>query len=556
MRLVRRSLLGAAAFTAAPSVAWARTLASGVFTHGVASGDPMPDGVILWTRFVPSNGRRIAWEVSDDESFARIARRGEAISTAASDFCIKVDVRGLAPDRRYFYRFLSASGPSLAGRTRTAPAAGAESLSVALFSCANFAFGYFHAYGHAASREDIDLALHVGDYIYEYERGAYPSAAEAVAERTIEPPHETVRLADYYQRYATYHTDPDLLELRRLKPLSAVWDDHEIANDATAGGAQNHQASEGAYADRVAAASKAYFDWMPIRRPERHSIRLYRALDWGELARIILLDTRVAGRDRQLDYRRALVPQLAQGGADAAAAIATFRDTVLNDPRRTVLGAEQEEWLARELAGSKRRGQTWQIVAQQVVMGEQLIPAGFSRLLPASAHANTRRWLAAGEEIGAHGLPWNLDAWGGYPAARARLLHDCAHHASNAVVLSGDSHNCWLNNLAAPDGARLAAIEFAGGSVTSPGFERPLSNATPNEREALLRAANPNLAWCDATHRGYGVLRFTRTGCSAEWLAFDGIGAAEAPPPRLSLFQATPSARAGPSHWAPERPLR
>lgn len=549
MRLARRTVLGAAALATAPSTACARDLAHGVFTHGVASGDPLPDGVMLWTRFVAPRGGRIAWEIGEDENFARIARRGDLRVRAADDFCAKVDVRGLRPGRQYSYRFLSTSGPSISGQTRTAPQGAAASLSAALFSCANFAFGYFHAYGHAAQREDVDIALHVGDYIYEYERGVYPGEREAIVARVLEPPHEAVRLADYYQRYATYHTDPDLLELRRLKPICAVWDDHEIANDATAGGAQNHQASEGRYADRLAAASKAYFDWMPIRRPERRSTRLHRALDWGDLARIVLLDTRAFGRERQLDYRSALAGRLSQGGAEAATAIREFGDTVLNDPRRTLLGAEQETWLAHTLAESRRRGQTWQIVAQQVVMGEQRLPSGLSRLLATGAHANTRRWLAAGEAIGAQGLPWNLDSWGGYPAARTRFLETCAAHANNAVVLAGDSHNCWLNNLAAPGRDRLAAIEFAGGSVSSPGFERTLSNGTPGEREALMQGANPELAWCDASHRGYGVLRFTRERCEAEWNAFADVRRPNAAAPSVASFASDAGMASGPRPW-------
>jgi alkaline phosphatase D len=549
MEIRRRSLIGAAAFAAAPRAAWARDLASGVFTHGVASGDPLPDGVVIWTRFVAPRGGRIGWEVSEDETFARIARRGEASAEGANDFCVKIDIRGLSPGRRYFYRFLSASGPSPSGQTRTAPAQSAENLSVALFSCANFAFGYFHAYGHAGRRDDIDLVLHVGDYIYEYERGEYPNASEAVPGRIIEPAGEIVRLTDYCQRYAAYHTDPDLLELRRLKPMSAVWDDHEIANDAAARGAQNHQVGEGSYVDRVAAASKAYFDWMPLRRPSRRGMRLYRALDWGDLARIVLLDTRLIGRDRQLDYRTALAGRLVEGGAEAEAAIREFQDTVLNNTNRTLLGSEQEAWLQRTLSESKRRGQTWQILAQQVVMGEQRIPRRLSRFLPAEAHANTRRWIVGGEEIGAHGLPWNLDSWGGYPAARLRLLGSCAAHANNAIVLSGDSHNCWLNNLAARDGTRLAAIEFAGGSVTSPGFERALTNAAPGAREALMRSANSELAWCDATQRGYGVLSFTREACRAEWNAFADVRAPQPGTPSITRFESVASPTAGPSAW-------
>ncbi|HEX8902177.1 alkaline phosphatase D family protein [Vitreimonas sp.] len=550
MLLDRRSLLAAASLTAiaAPRAAWAQSLAHGVFTHGVASGDPLPDGFILWTRFVGGDGR-IAWEVAEDEAFTRVAQRGVARASFASDYCVKADVRGLQPGRAYFYRFLSGAGPSFTGKTRTAPASGGDSLTVALFSCANFPFGYFHAYGHAAAREDIDLVLHTGDYIYEIQRGSYPSAAEAVPGRIIDPVTETVSLSDYYQRYATYHTDGDLLELRRVKPMSVVWDDHEIANDAWMGGAQAHQEpTEGRYIDRVAAASKAYFDWMPIRRPD-NSVRLYRSFDWGDLARIVMLDTRYIGRDRQLDYRTTLGPQLAQGGADAAALAAEFRRTILDDPNRSVMGATQEQWFARTLAESKQRGQAWQIISQQVVVGDQFAPAGMTNLLPADVSPGSRAWFAAGEQMSALGLPWNLDAWQGYPAARARFLEACAANAANAVILGGDSHNCWVNNLMAASGSRLAALEFAGGSVASPGFERSLTNAAPGQRESMMRSSNPHMAFCDLTHRGYGVLKFTRTTCESEWLAFPDVRSARAPTPLVTRFTSSASATAGPGAW-------
>ncbi|MBC7767526.1 MAG: alkaline phosphatase D family protein [Phycisphaerales bacterium] len=548
MLIHRRSLLFAATLTAAaPRAAWAQSLSSGAFTHGVASGDPLADGVVIWTRFT---GERLAWEVAEDETFARVVQRGEARASFASDFCVKADVRGLAPGRPYFYRFLSASGPSLTGRTRTAPAAGGERLTVALFSCANFPFGYFHAYGHAAAREDIDLVLHSGDYIYEIQRGSYPSAADTVPGRIIDPVNEIVSLSDYYQRYSIYHTDPHLLELRRLKPMSAVWDDHELVNDTWRDGARDHNAEyEGVFAERMAAASKAYFDWMPIRRPTRSGMQLYRSLDWGDLARIVLLDTRFIGRDLQLDYRNTLAPQLAQGGVDAAAAAAEFRRGVLDNPNRTLLGGAQEQWFAQTLADSKRRGQAWQIVTQQVVMGEQMAPAGMTRLLPETVSPGSRAWFTAGEEMSALGLPWNLDSWSGYPAARMRFLQACEQHANNAIVLGGDSHNCWVNNLAAAGGGRLAALEFAGGSVTSPGFERSLSNAAPGQREEMMRSSNPHMAFCDLTHRGYAALQFTREACTAEWIGFDDVRTPRAAAPRVTQLQAAASASAGPGAW-------
>lgn len=548
LSIARRGLLIAGATAAMARPAWAQSLAQGSFTHGVASGDPLTDGVILWTRFIGGDGR-IAWEIAEDEAFATIAARGEAQAAATSDFCVKVDARGLQPGRVYFYRFLSGSGPSLIGRTRTAPA-DAQSLTVGLVSCANYGFGYFHAYAHLAARDDVDLVLHTGDYIYEYGHDEYPDEEQEVPGRAFDPTHEIVTLDDYYRRYQQYHTDPDLLALRAAKPISAVWDDHEITNDATSTGAQNHQRNEGSYADRVAAASKAYFDWMPIRRPDQSAIKLYRSLEWGNLARIILVDTRYIGRVRQLGYQRALGLRLLSDGAGTQAAVEEFRRTQLLDPSRTLLGAEQETWFAEQLASSKQRGQTWQVVAQQIAMGEQLVGAGAASMVSPDAHANVRRYVTVGERLGRMRMPWNLDAWDGYPAARDRFLQTCVANAANAVVLGGDSHNTWVNNLAAPgDASRVAAIEFAGGSVTSPGLEQAMTAAAPGAREAMMKSANPHLAWCDVSNRGYGVLKFTASACEAEWLAFASVREREMAAPTVTRMSATPSAASGPGAW-------
>lgn len=545
MKLARRTLLAAAPFIAAPFPARAQTLSHGAFTHGVASGDPLPDAVMLWTRFQHDNDGRIAWEISEDESFAQISARGEAAASPVDDFCVHADARGLQPGRRYFYRFLSASGPSITGQTRTAPQGETQSLKAALFSCANFGFGYFHAYADAAADESIDLVLHCGDYIYELPRGSYPDDDELVPGRVIEPAGQTFTLSEYHQRYALYHTDPDLLELRRLKPICTVWDDHEFLDNAWKDGAPTHSTRRAPYAQRVADAAKAYFDWMPIRRPDQ-GLRLYRALDWGDLARIVLMDSRLTGRDQQLTYTTGLVLRFMTGGADNA--LAEFRAR-LDNPARSMLGAAQEAWLTQTLAESKARGQTWQILTQQVVVGDQIAAPGLGNLVPEDAPASTRRYIGAGARISALGLPWNLDSWNGYPAARARLLETCAANSNNSILLGGDSHNCWLNNLAAPGSERLAAIEFAGGSVTSPGFERPLSLGAPGEREQLMRASNPALSWCDATNRGYGVLTFTRAGCAAEWRAVSDVSQRERGRTITTHLDSAASTNAGPGAW-------
>lgn len=279
-------------------------------------------------------------------------------------------------------------------------------------------------------------------------------------------------------------------------------------------------------------------------------MRVYRSLDWGALARILLIDTRLIGRQRQLDYRTALGFRIVLGGVGLEGAADTFRREHLNDPSRTLLGAPQEAWLAEAMAQSKQRGQTWQVVAQQIAMGEQLVGAGAEAMLPEGVHSNTRRFVAAAERLGSIGMPWNLDAWDGYPAARTRFLETCVAHGSNVAVLGGDSHNTWLNNLSLPNATRLAAIEFAGASITSPGLERTLSAAAPGAREAMMMSKNPGLAWCDVTNRGYATLRFTRAACESEWVAYADVQTPQAGAPTITRMQSAASASAGPGAWS------
>jgi alkaline phosphatase D len=550
LNISRRGLLVAAPFIAAPSVARASALAKGKFTHGVASGDPTSSAVILWTRLVPTGTEKaISWEIAEDEAFAKIAARGQAEANAFDDFCVKVDAQGLKPGRRYFYRFLAGDGASPTGLTRTAPAGDAPSLKFALFSCSSKPWGYFRAYQNAASREDIDVCFHVGDYLYEYAPGNYPSAAQAVPGRLIAPDHETVSPSDYHARYASYREDPDLQEIHRTKPFLAVWDDHELTNDAWMDGAQNHQPeTEGPWSARKVVAAKAYHDWMPIRRQDSWT-KIYRRFEWGTLASILMLDTRLIGREQQLDWAQAVGPAADKGTDAIAAAAMAFAKGKLADPRRTLMGPAQEQWMRAELKRSKARGATWQVLAQQLVIAEQIMPPNIATMLAPGASERNQKRAALGTGLGQMGLGWNLDAWTGYPAARARFLAACAQDGVNALTLGGDSHNTWFNNLPGGKQGRPAALEIAGGSVTSPGMESNFPNAPAGGREAALREANQGLAFCDASHRGYATATLTRAGVESEWVAFDNVRAADAPVVSITKGAAEATRVHGPSPW-------
>ena len=315
------------------------------FLHGVASGDPLVDRVILWTRVLPGDDRDaplVAWEVARDTEFKRNVARGELQTGAARDFTVKVDVTGLQPGTTYYYRFVVNDSPSPIGRTRTLPAPGVSRVRLGVASCANYPYGYFNAYACLARRADLDAIVHLGDYIYEGRGGR-------VAERILLPARETLALADYRERHAQYKTDPDLQEVHRQHPFIVVWDDHEIADNAWVGGAAGHTPeTEGDWFVRRAAALQAYFEWMPVREDRQtDGPQIYRTFRFGGLTDLIMLDTRIVGRDKQVL------------GSDLAG---------LQQPSRTILGSRQEQWLARQLAGSVRTGTPWQVLGQQVIV--------------------------------------------------------------------------------------------------------------------------------------------------------------------------------------------
>ncbi|MFZ5746712.1 MAG: alkaline phosphatase D family protein [Pseudomonadota bacterium] len=482
------------------------------FTHNVASGEPGPDSILLWTRYVPVNGDdvQLTAELSTTPDF-KVKAGGNAAANRADDYTARVIVGGLEPGRTYYYRFVAPDGAvSPVGRTRTLPAGPVERFGLGVFSCANLPYGWFNAYGHAAARADIDLMVHVGDYIYEYRRGYYPGADKAVAGRVIEPEGEAIALADYRLRYASYRADPDLQRLHQLFPMIAQHDDHETANDAWQYGAENHHPDQGDYEARKRASMKAYGEWLPV------SGRPWSRFEVGDLATIFRPETRLTARSRRLDPQAAIA-----GGGDTVEKLKALRDGPLADPKRTMMGAEQEQWLYDGFAQSQQRGAKWQIVAQQVVMGQmripELPPALLANLkLPAEQAAQFNLIAAAGKA----GIAPNLDSWDGFPAARARLLDAAQAVGADLVVLSGDSHNGWAFDLASQ--GKPAGVEFAGHSVSSPGIEEYLS-LPPAATARFIMGASPELKWADTSNRGYMAIQITPEQVTGEWVFMDTI---------------------------------
>lgn len=497
----------------------AATLLGG-FTHGVATGEPGPGSMLFWTRFQGTGDApvRLALELSTDPRMAKAKVVAEADADPTRDWTARTTVKGLAPGRTYYYRWRGpqANVRSIQGRTRTLPAGSPDMFRMGVFSCSNLPYGWFNAYGHSVAADDIDLFVHLGDYIYEYARGTYPTAPEAVAGRLIEPAGEVVRRADYWARYRSYRADPDLQALHAQVPSVTVWDDHEIANDTWRNGAENHDpAREGDWQARVAAAVAAYRDWMPV------SDAYWAKYEIGRLATLYRLETRLSGRDEPLDLADAI-----KRGPDTMTALKRLRDEQWVAGGRQLLGFEQEKWLFGEMQAAARRGVRWQVLAQQVVMGRVMAPAGASQLGGPGVSGQVAAFLGAAELAAKVGLPLNFDAWDGYPAERARLLASAQRDGVDLVVLAGDSHNAWANDLV--NDGRPAGVEFAGQSVSSPGFEAYLRRTPPQAVAQALMGANPTLKWADMSQRGYMHVTLTPAQAACEW-RFTGAAATHAP---------------------------
>jgi len=487
----------------------------GRFLHGVASGDPTAESVILWTRVTPSNlseRPRGEWVVARDAALRDVVVAGDFATSGERDWTVKIDASGLEADGWYWYGFRVGDAESPVGRTRTLPRGRAEAMRIAVFSCSNLPFGYFNSYGTAAARDDLDLALHLGDYIYEYRREDYGGEVGARLGRLVDPPHEVVALDDYRRRYAQYRLEPELQAIHARLPMVNVWDDHEIANNTWHSGAENHQeATEGSFLARREAAIQAFHEWLPVRsRPASARDRIYRTLQIGDLASLIMLDTRLIGRDRQLDYSEAV--SLDRSGAEA------FRRRLL-DPSRSMLGATQEAWLKNELAQSKSAGVPWQILGQQLLLGELMTPK-MADLVRGGADPARQRRL---DFLADQDLPLNLDAWDGYAPANERLAQHALAFGDNVVVLAGDIHTSWGFDLFDHAGTQYG-VELATTSITSPGFgENYLGGALADR----FLERNPGLKLVDLDHRGYMVLTVTRESVENQWLYVDTVESRE-----------------------------
>jgi alkaline phosphatase D len=487
MKLNRRELIAAlSALGLAPSAFTRDNEPSFTFAHGVASGDPQRDRVILWTRVTPvdpTETLRVRWSVASDPGMKQVRQSGRFVTDRRRDFTVKVDATGLKPGFTYYYQFETRGVKSPIGRTRTLPVGRVDRLRLAFASCANYPHGYFNAYARIAERDDLDFVLHLGDYIYEYKLGVYADP-QLAGKRDVLPTHEIVSLDDYRQRYAQYRSDPDLQEVHRQHPFITAWDDHESANNSWRDGAENHNPDlgEGTWQARRRAAVEAYNEYMPIRTASPRDDRIYQSFQFGDLADVLMLDTRLHGRDKQLDIK--------QGESDIAAT-----DPALADAKRTLLGTDQEAWLARELRKSKDGEQPWRVLGQQVMM------AHLSR-----TQGRTIR---------------NPDQWDGYAPARERLyevLRD--RDIRNNVVLTGDIHSSWSNELSSNPWAtsanetRTVGVEFVGPAISSPGLRTQEQAVTDAER---VRSNSPHIKYVEMHKRGYAVLDITRDRAQCEF---------------------------------------
>ncbi|MFY8207879.1 MAG: alkaline phosphatase D family protein [Caulobacter sp.] len=556
MKIDRRRLLGllgvsgAAAGEAAakPVVAYKGAVA---FEHGVASGDPGPSAVVFWTRVTPKQPTTgdidVDLEIAVDPDFKALITISRGLRARASrDWTVKHDLdgQGLKPATEYWYRFKANGVTSPVGRTRTLPVGATKDVVLAVASCSLHPNGYFNAYDAIAKLPRVDAVLHLGDYIYEYGGSPkdYGMNSPVAAARAPDPPHEIVTLEEYRRRHAQYKTDPGLQAAHARAPWIVVWDDHETANDSWVGGAENHQPkTEGDWTARKAAALKAYYEWMPIREatlPEA----AWRSFQFGDVASLMMVETRLTARTPELDYDVDL--PVAEGKPDIAAFAAKWKD-----PSRRMMGEGQERWLAGQVDASVKAGTAWQVLGNQVVMARVAAPdlkatmgeAAFAGLL-AKLPDYARSRVAQSVAMAAYDIPSNLDAWDGYPADRQRVYDIFSAAKARPIVLAGDSHMFWANELWNDAGQKRVAVEFGTTSVTSPGYGDILPGVPLGE--AFVQR-NKEVKYAHPSAKGFVVLTLAHGKATSDLMAVSTILEPTYTVSALKRFVVTPAADGG-----------
>lgn len=526
-RLTRRGALGLgmAGFGAAACTTTATTgpvyAGKASFRHGVASGDPNQTGVVIWTRVSPETEGPVpvGWAVSTDSRFQDVIQRGTFNTGPERDYTVKVVVEGLQPGQIYYYWFTAGKTSSPGGVTRTLPAKGVADYRMAMVSCSNWPFGYFNAYREIArrgARGEIDAVIHLGDYIYEYGVNGYGGVMGKQLGRNHEPEHEAVSLADYRTRHAQYKSDPDTQAAHGIAPWFCMWDDHESADNSYRTGAGNHQPeTEGEWSVRKAGAIQAYLEWMPVRDPVPGKARdaIWRKFDIGDLATLFLLETRLVGRSEELGF-----DELFMAADIDRPKIAEALKAKINDPNRTLMGAEQEAWLAQELKTSTASGKKWQVLGNQVTMAKVKMP-DLQKNLPAEKYAQAPQGVKRFFSTARWGLEWNLDAWSGFPAARERLYASAKAANARLITLTGDTHTSWANELHDNAGQRRG-VEFGCTSVTSNG----MGDSLPfEELNWLMPEANEEVLYYNAFSKGFTILTLKADQVQAEFVKVSTI---------------------------------
>lgn len=551
-----------------PGASADRIICRGRFNHGVASGDPQAIGIVLWTRLTPSEGSSgeelpVHWKVwLDDGTFGSEDRpivSGDALARPQRDFTVKVDVQSvhLKPKVNYAFRFYHESESSPIGKFHLPPAESEvlDTLKYAIFSCSNWRWGYFNAYGVAAS-EKLDFWLHVGDFIYEHGEDAFPTEASAVRNMLV-PQHETVSLEDYRKRYALYRSDPDLQSISAAAPLVSIWDDHEIANDAWKDGAGGHDSrSDGDYVSRKVAATQAYHEWMPTRphkdpwqsdasdAPWMH----WRELAFGDLASLLVLETRHTSRTDSSTMTRGWIydkiskilesagdpPIDKWPGSNLEASLQSLKADVDAESRRkekTILGQEQLDWIEKKMRLSVDSGIRWRLIAQPLVAQERMSADYEGAIAKAEASRNSeivtkwksairnvtvqsdvasKRMVAVHMAAGRYKINLSFDDWMAYIADRNRLAASLrVGSATGNLIYGGDTHNAWAGVLRDSMG-EIVATEFDGMSVSSGGLEQYPPYLPSDLKAAAWEAANADLLWADTHSRGFMLVNLGR----------------------------------------------